>query len=214
MIAGPTETAGRTFEKVQFNSKYPTTDPVNKTPITPTPFWSKSLGFSTNLPKNTALPSLDLQRVFVLTGNGTCSASEAILNGLAGVGVKVIQIGATTCGKPYGFFPQDNCGTTYFSIEFKGVNDKGFGDYADGFSPSNTPALASQLQGCSVADDFTHELGDTAENRLESALSYSDLGVCVALASYTPQAAGARPLSAVEGVVPKSAWRTNRIMRK
>ena len=34
--------------------------------------------------------------------------------------VQVFQIGSTTCGKPYGFYPQDNCGTTYFSIQFQG----------------------------------------------------------------------------------------------
>ncbi len=95
--------------------------------------------------------------MFVLTGNGTCSASEAIINGLRGVDVQVIQIGATTCGKPYGFYPQDNCGTTYFSIEFKGVNAKGFGDCADGFSPATPARLPAQLPGCSVADDFTHD---------------------------------------------------------
>jgi hypothetical protein len=57
--------------------------------------------------------------VFVLTGGGTCSASEAFMNGLRGVGVEVIQIGSTTCGKPYGFYAQENCGTTYFSIQFR-----------------------------------------------------------------------------------------------
>ncbi len=67
--------------------------------------------------------------MFVLTGPNTCSASESIINALQGVDVEVIQIGSTTCGKPYGFYPQDNCGTTYFSVEFKGVNAKGFGDY-------------------------------------------------------------------------------------
>jgi hypothetical protein len=44
------------------------------------------------------------------------------MNGLRGIDVDVIQIGSTTRGKPYGFFPQDNCGTTYFSIQFQGVN--------------------------------------------------------------------------------------------
>jgi hypothetical protein len=212
MIAGPTATAGRTFEKVQFNSKHPTTDPINNGPITPTPFWSASRGFSSNLAQNTPLPTLNLPRVFVLTGSGTCSASESIINGLEGVGVQVIQIGAATCGKPYGFYPQDNCGTTYFSIQFKGVNDKGFGDYADGFSPANQPALQSQLQGCQMADDFTHQLGDAAENRLETALAYRDLGTCVVPTSFAPLAAHARPLSTVDGVVPKSIWRMNRIL--
>ena len=35
MIAGPGLTAGRTFETVQFNDKYPTTNPVTGQPITP-----------------------------------------------------------------------------------------------------------------------------------------------------------------------------------
>ncbi len=65
------------------------------------------------------------------------------MNGLRGVNVQVIQIGTTTCGKPYGFYPQDNCGTTYFSIEFRGVNAQGFGDYPDGFSPSNSVGAAN-----------------------------------------------------------------------
>ena len=52
----------------------------------------------------------------------------------------VYQIGLTTCGKPYGFYPEDNCGTTYFSIQFRGVNELGFGDYPDGFSATRTAA--------------------------------------------------------------------------
>jgi hypothetical protein len=48
---------------------------------------------------------------------------RVLYDGLRGVGVEVIQIGTTTCGKPYGFYPFDNCGTTYFSVQFKGVND-------------------------------------------------------------------------------------------
>jgi hypothetical protein len=117
--------------------------------------------------------------VFVLTGPETCSASEAVINGLRGVNVQVIQIGSTTCGKPYGFYPQDNCGTTYFSIEFQGDNAQGFGDYPDGFSPQNSAALTSAvLPGCSVADDFSHQLGDPAEGRLSEALDYRAGGSC------------------------------------
>jgi hypothetical protein len=214
MIAGPTRTTGMTFEKTQFNSRYPNTDPINGGAIVPTQFWSSAVGLPGGLPRGTGLPTLNLSKVYVLTGSGTCSASEAIINGLRGVDVQVIQIGSTTCGKPYGFYPEDNCGTTYFSIEFKGVNNKGFGDYADGFSPSSAPNQQAQLQGCSTADDFTHPLGDVAENRLEQALSYRDLGVCLALATYEPQEAGGSSLSSVEGVVPKSVWQTNRIMRR
>ena len=52
-------------------------------------------------PPGQPLPTLNLNRVYVITGPNTCSASEAIINGLRGVGVQVFQIGSTTCGKPY-----------------------------------------------------------------------------------------------------------------
>ena len=99
-----------------------------------------------------------------MTGGMTCSASESIINGLRGVNVQVIQIGSTTCGKPYGFYPEDNCGTTYFSVQFKGVNAAGFGDYTDGFAPNNrTAAGGERLPGCSVRDDFGFALGNTTK---------------------------------------------------
>jgi carboxyl-terminal processing protease len=171
MLAGPNQTAGETFELQQFNDQYPTTNPVTNQPITPTPFHTTTQGFSTTAGQ--PLPTLNMTRVAVITGQDTCSASESIINSLQGVGFTVYQIGATTCGKPYGFYPQDNCGTTYFSIEFQGVNAKGFGDYGDGFSPANTtPAVGVSVPGCSVADDFGHALGDPRESRLATALAY------------------------------------------
>ncbi len=174
MIAGLTRTAGRTFELTQFNSKHLTIDPVTGQTITPVPFESVSQGFApTLLASGQALPTLNLSRVYVLTGPDTCSASESIINGLRGINVEVVQIGSTTCGKPYGFYPQDNCGTTYFSIEFRGVNAMNFGDYTDGFSPQNAPLpRGATLPGCSVADDFGHALGDPVEGRLAAALNY------------------------------------------
>ncbi|MDE2050163.1 MAG: peptidase [Gammaproteobacteria bacterium] len=173
MIAGPNQTAGETFELQQFNSQYPTTNPVTGQAITPTPFHTTTQGFSTTITAGQPLPTLSLTRVAVITGKDTCSASESIINGLQGVGFTVYQIGSTTCGKPYGFYPQDNCGTTYFSIQFQGVNAKGFGGYGDGFSPANTtPSVGTLVPGCSVADDFSHALGDPSEGRLAAALAY------------------------------------------
>jgi carboxyl-terminal processing protease len=176
MIAGPNQTAGETFEVQQFNNQYPTTNPVTGQPITPTPFYSTTQLSATQQP----LPTLNLTRVAVITGQDTCSASESIINGLEGVGVTVYQIGSTTCGKPYGFYPQDNCGTTYFSIEFQGVNAKGFGGYGDGFSPANTtPMVGVSVPGCSVADDFSKPLGDASEGRIAAALAYlANPGTC------------------------------------
>src|SRR4029453_5362330 len=138
-----------TFELTQFNDKHRSVDPVTNQQLSPPPFIDKSPGLAPGLDQGLQLPTLNLARVFILTGPGTCSASEAVMNGLAGVDVDVIQIGATTCGKPYGFYPEDNCGTTYFSIQFQGVNHKGFGDYADGFVPGGDGP--SGVPGCEVA---------------------------------------------------------------
>jgi hypothetical protein len=169
-----------------------------------TPFHDAAQGFSA--PDGQPLPYLSLARVFVLTGPGTCSASEAVLNGLAGVDVQVIQIGSATCGKPYGFYPADNCGTTYFAIQFRGVNAKGWGDYADGFTPG------ASFPGCAVADDFTHPLGHPDEARLAAALAYRETGSCPAPPAGFAKAVN--PLSAVDGVVPKSPWHENRILAR
>ena len=91
MIAGAGPTAGRVFEDLSFNDKHPATNPVTGQPLTPTPFHTTSQGFSGS--SGQALPTLDLFRVFVLSGPNTCSASESIMNGLRGVDVEVIQIG-------------------------------------------------------------------------------------------------------------------------
>ena len=212
MIAGPTPTAGKGFERLVFNDKYPTQDPITGRPLVPTPFYNQTLGFSATPPAGQPLPSLNFSRVFLLTGSGTCSASESIINSLRGVNVTVIQIGSTTCGKPYGFYPQDNCGTTYFSIQFQGVNDKGFGDYTDGFVP--TGAGPAGLPGCQVADDFAHALGDPAEGRLAAAVGYRANLTCPP-ATFAP----ARQMTAFapdagDGLVVTSPWRQNRILTR
>jgi carboxyl-terminal processing protease len=212
MVAGPAATAGRTFEKTMFNDKHPTTNPFTGGQLTPIPFHSTSQGFSAA--RGRTLPSLNLARVAVLTSANTCSAAESIINSLRGVGVKVIEIGSTTCGKPYGFYPQDNCGTTYFSIMFQGVNDRGFGDYPDGFSPANAGgAVGVSLPGCSVADDFTHALGDLSEGRLSAALGYLAGKDCPERAAAVSVPGVTRAVSATDGRLYRSPWRENRIFR-
>lgn len=170
MVAGETQTRGKTFETVRFNNKHTERDPVTGNTLAPTPFWATTLGFLSPIDPPLPLPSLDLRRVYVLTGPDTCSASEAFINGLRGIDIDVIQIGDTTCGKPYGFYPEDNCGTTYFSVQFQGVNAKGFGDYPDGITPT-----------CFVPDDFSRALGDPQEARLAAALAHQVSGACPAV---------------------------------
>lgn len=215
MIAGPAPTAGQTFEKIVFSDKHPVTNPVTGQSLTPIPFHTTSQGFSG--PSGQALPTLNLPRVFLLTGLNTCSASESIINSLQGVDVEVIQIGSTTCGKPFGFFPFDNCGTTYFSIQFQGLNAKDFGDYTDGFSPANsTGTVGALVTGCSVADDFTAALGDVTEGRFAAALNFRDTQSCPTPSGLAQKLALSGPgtfsLDAVDGLMPKSPWAENRII--
>ena len=177
MIAG-NYTAGQIFDQLQFNEKQPVFNPLTGDRLTPTTFRSTAKGFSATA--NSPLPSLNLSRLFVLTGTDTCSASEAIINGLRGIDFEVIQVGNNTCGKPYGFYPMDNCGTTYFTIQFRSANAKGFGDYSDGFSPRSDLLVATGdiLPGCRVGDDLTSPLGDLGEARLAAALRYREYGTC------------------------------------
>lgn len=162
MIAGPAGN-GKVFERPAYNDKVGDQGAIN--------FLSTAYGFPAPHPATAgaALPYLGLKRVTVITTPGTCSASEAVINGLRGIDVEVNLIGGQTCGKPYGFTPLPNCGTTYFSIEFQGVNAKGFGDYADGMAPT-----------CNVADDLSHAVGDPAEGLLAAALKYQATNACPA----------------------------------
>ena len=200
MIAGPTNTSGKFFERETYNDKNPF---GFTTAQDTTEFHSTSQGFSTA--SGAALPTLNLSRVYVLTSANTCSASEAVVNGLRGAGVNVYLIGDTTCGKPYGFFPTDNCGTTYFSIMFQGVNNVGFGDYPDGFAPT-----------CSASDDFSHALGDPLENQLNTALGYRATTTCAPLVgSASRSVALATSLNpTAKPMLVRNAFRENRILRK
>jgi hypothetical protein len=195
MIAGPTATGGKTFEQLIFNGK----NPFGLTAAqAKTPFHGVTQGLSTT--SGQPLPFLGLNRVYVLTGAGTCSASESIINGLRGVGIPVELIGSTSCGKPYGFLPTDNCSTTYFAIQFQGVNEQGFGDYPDGFAPT-----------CQVADDFGHGLGDPAESRLAAALQRRSNGTCPP-ATFSALSARAS-IAETEPQLFRSPARENRIYR-
>ena len=164
------------------------------------------------------LPALDLRRVIILTGPNTCSASESLINGLRGIDIEVIQIGEPTCGKPYGFYATDNCGTSYFTIQFRGVNAKGFGDYSDGFMPvEGATGSGINVPGCRATDDFSRALGDPTEGRLAAALSYRDSSTCPVPESanqpFGGEVAAPLVLEPREGTVHKPPWLTNRIIQ-
>jgi len=222
MIGNTSLLTGKTFEKIVFNDKNPSRNPVTGEILAPTPFWDKTQGFAGAGTAGVNLPTLNLTRVYIITGPGTCSASESIINSLRGAGIEVFLIGSTTCGKPYGFYPADNCSTTYFSIQFRGENNANFGDYTDGFSPANTShGIGTTVAGCSVADDFAHPMGDMTEGRIAAALAFraSNNQACPTASgvSAPPQLGKASMFSELEGRglwVSKPAARQNRIIRR
>lgn len=191
MIAGAAQTDGKIFEQLQYNDKR-----IADTAASATPFYNTSCVLNSNFDctNTNPLPTLNLTRLYVLISQSTCSASEAIVNGLRGIDVDVVLLGSTTCGKPFGFTAKDNCGISYFPIEFQGVNNKGFGDYADGFSAT-----------CPVADDFSRALGDTQEGMLAAALYHIDNGSC-------PSTAQSKSSVTNAGMVIRPPVRENRIV--
>jgi len=212
MVAGSTQTNGRIFEAL--HDKHPVFDPVTGERNDPVPFYNNTLGFS--ISSGTNLPSLDLPRLYVLTTSNTCSASESIINSLRGIDVEVVLIGSTTCGKPFGFYATDNCGTTYFSVQFQAANDKGFGDFADGFSPENASSLgAVSVPGCFVNDDFESPFGDVSEPMLAMALQYRETGTCPSNSSKSQQTSQSKTGTSSSGaVMVKSEWLKNKVVPK
>lgn len=154
MISGST-TAGAVFTRLKFNEHNRASD--------------VDVRFMTAAQRY-AQPLEGLQRVFVITSAGTASASELLINGLRPF-MRTVLIGETTYGKPFGFLPRSECGTTYNAVNFQAVNARGEADFAAGM-----PA------DCAVADDLDHQLGDTQERRLKEALAYIATGRCSAQA--------------------------------
>ncbi len=125
--------------------------------------------------------ALALSRVYVLAGERTCSASEQVINGLRPF-VEVVLVGDTTCGKPVGFLPVGQCGTTYNVVNFETVNARNEGRYFDGFNPT-----------CAVAEDFTRPLGASDEPLLAVARRHADSGNCRAATGGLEQPQARRP---------------------
>ncbi|TFY99102.1 S41 family peptidase [Ramlibacter humi] len=163
MVAGPS-VDGQIFESVRYNTRRTGENAAGT-------FWySNTVTVAEdNYPAGTALPQLSLPRLYVLTSQLTCSASESIINSLRGIGVQVVLIGDRTCGKPYGFHRKDNCGSAYFPIEFQVYNAQGFGEYQAGFPVQ-----------CRVREDATKALGASNEPLLAAAVNYIDTGACPA----------------------------------
>jgi hypothetical protein len=185
MITGP-QNNGQVFERLVFNDKrgeliFQFSDRVQFADGPDTP---NKVG--------EPLPQLALPRVFVLTGGDgaeiTCSASESIINSLRGIGVQVIRIGETTCGKPYGFTEKVNCGYSFFAVEFQGFNAAGFGDYQGGFEPM-----------CRMPQKVDPNVrGTSADALYQEALFYVDQNRCSPASTFTGVQSAATPIVSPE----------------
>ena len=105
-----------------------------------------------------------LQRIYFLTGNSTASASEMVINGLKPY-LPCILIGEVTYGKNVGSVvvnDEENPKNKYafMPIVLKYFNKDRKSDFSTGFVPDYE-----------VYDDLDHQLGDTREELLATALS-------------------------------------------
>ena len=163
MITG--QFTGKVFAKQQWNPKiqafFEKEDPNSLN------------NYFTDKISSTPINSVNMNRVYILTANGTASASELVINGLK-PHIDVVQIGDVTVGKNVGSV------TVYDSPDFtdekrnpnhkyamqpivlKIVNSAGFGDYFNGLQPNYTLKETLSTLGT---------LGDTAEPLLSAAIS-------------------------------------------
>lgn len=114
--------------------------------------------------------ALNLNRLYVISGKGTASASEIIINGLAPF-MEIIQVGDTTYGKPNGMYvfayPEKNYTNAdyiFLPICFYSVNSLGKGNYEDGIIPTNYRP-----------DDLYHNFG-TTEDLIKGCLYHITFG--------------------------------------
>ena len=198
MVTG-LQSEGKVFEQLHYSAKRQA-DTAASTLV----FSSKVQTPETVYARGYLLPQLSLPRLYVLTSSQTCSASESVINSLRGIDVDVVLVGGTTCGKPYGFHRQDNCGLAFFAIEFQGYNAKNFADYTGGIRAT-----------CPVADNTNSLLGSNDEPLLAAALHHIDTGSCAAAAPRQSVISQRLPASAREHVplTPRQPW-TGRLLRQ
>ena len=127
---------------------------------------------------------LRLDRLIVVTTQGSASASELIINALRPF-MPVIVIGDRTYGKPVGQYGIEFCDKLLALVSFALRNADGQGDFFDGFAPD-----------CAAPDDAEHQLGDPEEGSLKEALTYAATGAC-----------SRRPLTAVAAAPGRRAAR-------
>ena len=125
--------------------------------------------------------ALTLNRLFVIATRSTASASELIINSLRPY-MPVVIVGDSTYGKPVGQYGFRFCDKILYPVAFSLKNVNLEGDFYDGLPVD-----------CAAADDYLHQLGDTAEGSFAEALNYIRTGSCSAHAATEARAQRVRP---------------------
>jgi carboxyl-terminal processing protease len=133
--------------------------------------------------------ALNLQRLVVITTRGSASASELVINSLRPY-LPVTVVGDTTYGKPVGQYGLRFCDKVLYPVSFSIKNVNFEGDFFDGIPVD-----------CVAGDDYTRQLGDTAEASFAEALRFIRTGSC------TPRSSEARA-QRVPFVFRPTGWAT------
>lgn len=135
-------------------------------------------GYKETFNFGTLANQLNLNRVFFITTDASCSASELLINSLVpDNGIEVIIVGSKTCGKPVGSKVDTECGKALTVINFEIRNAENQGQYFDGIS-AGYPGLSAF---CDATDDLSAGLGNSSENSIATAIDYMNNGQCSAL---------------------------------
>ncbi|WP_296144696.1 S41 family peptidase [uncultured Flavobacterium sp.] len=157
---------GQIFAKQQWNSKVQSYFQSNNP--------EQLVNRFTNSIDNTAINSLNLPKVYILTSKASASASELLINGLK-PHLNVVQIGDVTTGKNVGsitlydspsFNKEGRSSSHRYAMQpicFKIVNSEGFGEYANGIKPDESNQYAENLGNLGA-------LGNTSEPLLSKAI--------------------------------------------
>jgi carboxyl-terminal processing protease len=114
--------------------------------------------------------TLAISRVIFIVTARTASASELTINNLR-PHMDVRLVGATTYGKPVGFFAIPISSYQLYIPEFETKNSAAQGGYYTGMQPGS-----SDYPGYFGSDDVAHDFGDPTENLLARSLSYINVG--------------------------------------
>lgn len=155
------------------NGKYATYADLNYSPAA-----------ADNIEKFAKSGDLNLNRIYFIVTGSTASASELTINSLKPV-MDVKMIGATTYGKPVGFFPIRIDKLDLYVPEFETKNQLGNGGYYSGLTVDKQ-----------ANEDLTKAWGDETETLLGYALLYAKTG------SFVTTATKSASLSATSTTMP------------